>query len=223
MPIGKFLIIAAFTLTLVGTAHAVPFQNGSFENRSPQETGTLDAGDATAATSMPGWRVFTGDIDYMPNLGVVPFFGWSSAHGDWSLDLNGRFGPGGIEQTFDTIPGTTYTVTFSMAGNPELLPAVKTLQVVADGSTPNAYAFDSTGKDIVNMGWIDQSYSFAASSTSTTLRFISLTTSINGSFGPALDNVRVAASPVGAVPEPASLLLLGSGLAGLAAWRRRRG
>ena len=50
---------------------------------------------------------------------------------------------GGVEQTFDTIPGETYEVTFSLAGNFGL-PVIKPLAVTVAGDTHN-FTFDSTG------------------------------------------------------------------------------
>ncbi len=80
--------------------------------------------------------------------------------------------------------------------------------------------FDITGHDFQNMGWVEKSFVFTATGVMTTLAFASQTSNDNNSpgFGPALDNVKV--DP--AIPEPASLLLPGSGLAGLGAPARFR-
>jgi hypothetical protein len=64
------------------------------------------------------------------------------------------------------------------------------------------------------MNWTPITWSFVANDGSATLNFQSL--EINA-FGPALDDVSV-----NAVPLPPSLLLLGSGLLGLAGLRRYR-
>jgi len=136
--------------------------------------------------------------------------------------MNGS-GPGAISQTFDTIAGFTYTVTFAMAGNP--FPdfgggPIKTMSVSADGDS-DVYNFDRTGRSPTDMGWTDMVFSFVADDSSATLTFTSLTIDTCCT-GPALDNVRVLATPpdTPAVPEPATIAIIAVGLLGLAGARR---
>lgn len=198
----KLAAIAAMGLLAAAPAGAVPFQNGSFETGlNPGGFTTLAAGN----TSITGWTVGGVNIDYIGTY-------WQPADGSRSIDLNGG-GAGSIFQTFDTIAGVNYRVIFALAGNPDGAPAIKTGTVSAANSTQN-FSFDVTGDSRPNMGWIDTTFYFQAVATSTTLTFSS---TIPGFFGPALDNVRVAA-----VPEPVTLSLLGAGLAGIGMVRRRR-
>ena len=71
------------------------------------------------------------------------------------------------------------------------------------------------------MGWAEYGFRFTATGGSTTLTFASTRDAPgapNGkSYGAALDNVRV--NPV---PIPGTVVLLASGIAGVAGWGRRR-
>jgi hypothetical protein len=61
---------------------------------------------------------------------------------------------------------------------------------------------------------------FTAASTSTTLQFLNGDPANDNSNG--LDNISLVDNgPAGVTPEPSSLVLLGSGLLGLAGWLRR--
>ena len=208
------LLVAAFVVWAAGSsgAQAAAFQNGSFENGpDPGSYSTKGLND----TSIVGWTVFGVSVDYIGTY-------WTASQGSRSLDLSGSitdaFGNifGGIKQTFDTIVGQAYTVTFDLAGNPDSS-FDKGVQVSVDsgsfsGSQNFTFTQDSHGPS--SMGWVTFAYSFVADATSTTLAFLSL----NNSFtGPALDNVSVSA-----VPLPAALPLFGAALGALAMIARRR-
>ncbi len=217
--------LVAATLTLAAqSAQAAAFTNGSFEI-GPAPNTTLDIG----STAISGWTVFGHDVDYLGS----PV--WQAANGLRSLDLNGG-SIGGIAQTFDTVVGNTYQVLFDLAGNPQGGLTVKTLGVLAVSGTPQDllnpalvpqnFTFDATGKTATNMGWQTQTYQFTATTASTTLGFFS---SAGGSYGPALDNVRVTTSSPSPSPSPSPTsvptpaLLPGLIGMGLAAWRKRQG
>ncbi len=144
---------------------------------------------------------------------------------DASVDLNGTVA-GKISQTFGTVIGARYGVSFDIAGNHGAAPTLKEMDVVVAGtSQPNAvvtnhYSFDDIGRTNTNMGWVGRSFEFVANDTLTRLSFASTILNTNQG-GMALDNVQVHLL---AVPEPETwgMLLAGLGLLGLSARRRNR-
>ena len=215
------LVIGASALAAGSFAFAAPaaaataFQNGSFflgTATSPlgDSFQTVCAGStsgATDATAITGWTVTGGSVD------VVGTGYWTpEVSGTNSLDMNGSplncptntsgasLAAGTIQQTFTTVPGGIYFVSFWMAGNPavgyqgstgEAVPATKTLYVQATGGSKQTYTFtNNNSTSATNMGWVQKGYTFSANSDSTTLSFMA--DSNNTSYGgPALDSVTV--------------------------------
>ncbi|MEU3602475.1 choice-of-anchor C family protein [Streptomyces sp. NPDC006798] len=182
------LVATALALAATGAVLASPaqaaalsrFDNGSFEYPlAPANSFSTHA----AGSSLGPWRVGAGGIDLIDN-GF-----WQAAEGDQSIDLNAG-SPGSVAQTFTTVPGKTYTVSYSLAGNPEGVnqPVVKTGRALIDGQNFQDFTFDVTGKTRANMGYVNRQFTFTAGAAATTLGFVSSTT---GAHGPVLDNVQV--------------------------------
>ncbi|MCX5805717.1 MAG: DUF642 domain-containing protein [Proteobacteria bacterium] len=145
-------------------------------------------------------------MDWWPN--------WTARDGGISIDVSGD-NAGNISQTFATENGSKYIVSFWLAGNPWGGPTIKTLSVSAGNITDKQFTFDTTGKDISNMGWTEKSFTFTAVGIDTTLIFQSL----DGTwYGPAIDLVSVEKAPV---PLPSALYLLAPGLFGLVGIKRK--
>jgi choice-of-anchor C domain-containing protein len=211
-------LAAIAALSLATAAHAAPVQNGSFDVGAPA-TFVFDI--PAGSTLIPGWTVSVGTVDWITN-------NWVSSQGTSSLDLVGSFAVGGVAQTFDTVPGTTYVVAFDLAGNPGGPPVVKPLAVTVNGVTSN-FTFDTTGRTGAAMGWTRHSITFTATGTSSTIAFVSDVTGTGTNAGAALDNVTITAQ--GAAPAAAEIplpwahvgaaLLVLLGAAGLARRGRR--
>jgi choice-of-anchor C domain-containing protein len=172
--LGGFAAIALAGATLAFTGPT----NGSFETGTYVDGGfgfeQLNVGD----TSITGWTVDAGSVDWIGTY-------WPAQDGSMSIDLSGA-DAGAISQTLTTTIGNTYTVSFFLSGNPAGPPTVKTLDVSATGGVTAGYTYDATANDLTNMNWTPETYTFLATTASTTLSFVSTTA---GPFGPAIDNV----------------------------------
>lgn len=184
----RSLVVAALALGAIaaaGSAHAatsVPpaFSNGSFEAPTAPAAAFTTVG---LGQSIGPWTVTQGNVD------LIGAGFWAAADGDQSVDLDGTVA-GAVSQAFATKPGTTYTVTYSLAGNPAGGPSTKTGSVVVNGRDVQDFSFDTTGKTYLDMGYETDEVTFLATSPSTTLTFASTTP---GAYGPVLDNVSVKA------------------------------
>lgn len=192
-------------LVTVNQASGAFIINGSFENGT-NPGAFLNV--ANAGTDINNWTVLGNSVDYIGTF-------WTASHGFRSLDLNGT-DVGGVSQTFATVMGEKYKISFDLSGNPGG-PTSKTLEVLATGGLLTSFSYSLINSG-TNMMWATKDYFFTASGVSTTLSFVS-TTIDGGVWGPALDNVTI-----NVVPEPATLTLAGIGALG---WigvsiRRRR-
>lgn len=200
----KLILAAAAMVAFPAIAHAGPFINGSFESgTNPGVFTPLGAG----STAINGWTVGGDSIDYIGTY-------WNAQNGSRSVDLSGN-APGSIFQTFDTVLGQVYNVTFFLGANGDGPPPTKTVDVSATGNAVGSYSVGTTPFPPNVTAWTPFTYTFTATGTSTTLTFTSTGTT---AYGAALDNVNVTA-----VPEPAAwaLMILGFGAIG-GVMRRRR-
>jgi choice-of-anchor C domain-containing protein len=199
----------ALGAVLAGTAGA-QVVNGGFEASPPAGAGSF----ATygVGQTFNGWTVSAGSIDLINNY-------WNANGGTYSVDMNGN-STGGIFQNVLTSVGSTYSLSFALAGNPDGGPTVKSMDVYWGGNNVGSVTFDASNASHANMGW--QTFTMAnlvATSASTRLEFVSTSGGSSPYYGAALDDVALSTT---ATPEPATFALMASGLALVGAAARRR-
>jgi len=148
------------------------------------------------STAITGWTVTRGQIDYQDGM-------WQSSDRR-VVDLDGSPGFGGIAQTFQTVPGQSYRVTFDMAGDLGGAPQIKRMRVEAAGQSAEftfdikrmpvqaagqsaEFTFDAAGRSRENMGWVTRTWQFTATERQTTIEFFSLD-AVGRLAGPVIDN-----------------------------------
>jgi len=180
-----FLTLVVSALATAALAAPAPVKktnllvNGSFEEGPPVGNWlSLNPG----STDIKGWEVTRGQIDLVGNY-------WPAAQGNRSLDLHGSPGLGGVKQSFETRPGRTYVVSFSLAANPDGAEKKKTIGVSAAGMT-GEFTADATNRTNKDVGWQKTTWKFTAAEKKTTIEFYTLMKS-DESCGPLLDDVSV--------------------------------
>lgn len=194
-------IEASFAISVIATDLIV---NGSFEQGSyfPVIVGAwVDV--KTGDTKLTGWTV-EGWLNWHNSAQMRPVY-----DGNLVVDLNNGgtgTGTGTISQTFSTVAGQTYTLTFELAGpgidapgtNPAFFANPRQVTVEVAGQQ---YTF-STPASASNLAlvWAEQTLNFVASAQQTTLTFSSPNEA--GFWGPVLDDVRVTWAQVADTTPP---------------------
>ena len=184
------LSIALFALIAADAAGAATITNGDFEAPGTFHGSfqTLSAG----STALTGWAI-GGSVDLINTY-------WAPDSGAYSLDMSGN-GAGSISQMLTGLSiGSTYQLSFDLAGNPAGTQGVKSL-TASVGDLAKTVTFNTAGKTTGAMGWQTVNLSFKATTTNALLTLQSNTAS---AMGPALDNVSLAKV---AAPSPGALLM----------------
>ena len=215
MKTTKYGLVALVFVYLVAPSavRAGAFTNGNLESNTCTFNGSGFAEPSTGSTCITGWTVGDGTMD--PGMGSVDLIAtyWQNPPGSYSVDLDGSH-PGSIYQTFDTVSGATYTVTFDLSGNPDGGDGTKYLQVTADGSTVDYTYTVGPSNSKSNMLYELETFTFMASGPSTTLTFASEDASTSP-YGPVIGDVSLS-------PEPSTWSLLITGLLALFIGARRK-
>ena len=191
--VGGLLIL----LLLASPARANLITNGSFELPD------IPGGTFAIFGAIPGWTsTIGGGIEIQDHVAGSPFDGIQHVELDSTSNSN-------MFQDIPTAPGQTYHLEFVYSPRPRILVGDNTILVFWDGGQI-ATLDGNGGADTL---WQVSAFDLLASGNLTRLEFLAAGGS--NSLGGYLDAVSLQQ-----VPEPAILLLLGIGLAGLGALRR---
>lgn len=171
---------AAFALILCGSLVAASpradmLTNGGFES-GPAVPATGILAVPPGSPALTGWTVMGGAINIVTNDY------WACLSGTRSVALSSS-GPGAIQQSFASIAGSVYRLTFSISGEPFSTPTIKHLRVQA-GATTQDFTFDVTPAWHWDMHWEQHTLDFVAPGPST---MVTLTSMDASPYGPALD------------------------------------
>ncbi len=202
-------------------ARANLISNGSFE--TPVVPTANFSNFNIGSTAITGWTVVGPQVSIVSGSFSQGGLSFPAENGNQWLDLTGDGANAveGVEQVLATTIGQTYTVSFwvgNVVNVGGIFGTTSTVAVQINGTTIDT-ATNSMGTGLSTQVWEQFTTSFVASSSSTILGFLNEDPSSDNSNG--LDNIVVTAGASSATPEPSSLLLLGTGLLGLAALRKQ--
>ncbi len=245
MPFSRlFSHFAALALasTLIAAAHATPINviNGSFEQTLTNTPSQF--GSNYASQQVTGWTSQGYNFVYLPGTadttGAAGQYGqtylWGTGNGGLNtitaspsggnfLAMDGAYEQGPLSQTLTGLQvGGTTTVTFSFAGAQQYgYTGITTEQFAVSLGNQTDYTDVLTDASHGFTGWEQENLTFTPTSATETLSFLAIGTPGGEPPFSLLDGVSVdsAQSPV---PEPASISLMLTGLAGLGGYARKR-
>jgi len=201
------LTAPAVLLFFSSNVQANLISNGGFETFTGAFNSSGYARLSTGNTTLTDWTIGGGSVDLLS-----PSFSDYGSNGHNNVvELSGNVWDFGfVEQTFSTIAGMSYNVTFDMNGSTYRGHNMShKMQVSVGGISQNF-----THNDLIHDTWDHNTLTFIANNTNTTLRFQDLNG--DGFTGALLDNVVVTT-----VPLPASFWLFTTGLMLVGMFRRK--
>ena len=206
-------ILVAVALVMFGLMPGVSQAAPIFSDNFDGENGGV--GDVLNYGGFANWAVGNGTVDL---IGVGGSFDLIPLNGLY-VDLDGTTNQAGIMQStalLGLVAGTSYTLTFDLAGSQRGDSNTLTYGIETDGlpGLDHSVTLGPVGSG-VPFGPISLIFTPTAPIPGA---FIQFGQSGGDNIGLLMDNVALNFTPV---PEPASLMLLGAGLAAIGIWRRK--